>query len=321
MNIEHCDCLSWFSRRRESHKQDGETLSAQQPSCKANTASGDPAMAFGPSSMRRTFVRRSKSAALSCRTCGGRLCAPPNARGIRPRASRSTADTQPFNQLFVTSFVGTPQIIENLPALRNELEQPAPRVIVFHMRFEVLGQIVDPLRQERNLNLRRTCVAGLYGVRLDNLRLACGRNRHRHQPFCLSARPVTPDKLNTRLGTISPRSISAIATSCPPEATWTVPRMTAASRPRNKTAWPLLSLAASAGLTASAGMSSSAVSTGSSRSARFPSPEAALWHKASSRSSEIMSLSMNGLTRLRLRAETWPKLPSIRPISRASART
>jgi hypothetical protein len=26
MNIEHCDDLSWFSRKRESHKQDGEAL-------------------------------------------------------------------------------------------------------------------------------------------------------------------------------------------------------------------------------------------------------------------------------------------------------
>jgi hypothetical protein len=29
MNVEHCDCLSWFSGKCESHKQDGETLSAQ----------------------------------------------------------------------------------------------------------------------------------------------------------------------------------------------------------------------------------------------------------------------------------------------------
>jgi hypothetical protein len=48
MNVEHCDCLSWFSRKRESHKQDGETLSAQQ-SCNAASATGDPAMALGPS--------------------------------------------------------------------------------------------------------------------------------------------------------------------------------------------------------------------------------------------------------------------------------
>src|SRR5271170_2382082 len=67
-----------------------------------------------------------------------------------------------------------------------------------------------------------------------------------------------------------------------------------ASRPRNKTAWPLWSLAASALLTASAGMSSSAVATGSSASARLNSPDAALWHKASICSSEIMSASANG---------------------------
>jgi hypothetical protein len=52
MNIEHCDFLSWFSRKRESHKQDGETLTAQQASCNAASASGDPAMAFEPSSDR-----------------------------------------------------------------------------------------------------------------------------------------------------------------------------------------------------------------------------------------------------------------------------
>jgi hypothetical protein len=46
MNIEHCDCLSWVSRKGESHKQDGEMLSAQH-CCDASTASGDPAMAFG----------------------------------------------------------------------------------------------------------------------------------------------------------------------------------------------------------------------------------------------------------------------------------
>jgi hypothetical protein len=44
MDIEHCDCLSWFSRKRESHKQDGETLTAQL--CCIASATGDPAMAF-----------------------------------------------------------------------------------------------------------------------------------------------------------------------------------------------------------------------------------------------------------------------------------
>ena len=30
VDIEHCDCLSWFSRKRESHEQDGETLRARR---------------------------------------------------------------------------------------------------------------------------------------------------------------------------------------------------------------------------------------------------------------------------------------------------
>jgi hypothetical protein len=48
MHIEHCDCLSWFSWWRESHEQDGETLSFAAR-LRIHTVSGDPAMALGPS--------------------------------------------------------------------------------------------------------------------------------------------------------------------------------------------------------------------------------------------------------------------------------
>jgi hypothetical protein len=46
MDIEHCVCLSGFSRRGESHEQDGETL---PPTPRTEAASSDPAMAFEPS--------------------------------------------------------------------------------------------------------------------------------------------------------------------------------------------------------------------------------------------------------------------------------
>src|SRR5260221_5454622 len=66
MDIEHCDRLSWFLRRGESHEQDGERLpSAAVP--QTETASGDPAMAFEPS-IERTgdhSTRLPKSAAVS----------------------------------------------------------------------------------------------------------------------------------------------------------------------------------------------------------------------------------------------------------------
>ena len=60
MNVKHCDGLSWFSRRGESHEQDGERLS-RAATFRGRTASGDPAMASGPSWYRRTnnSLRRS----------------------------------------------------------------------------------------------------------------------------------------------------------------------------------------------------------------------------------------------------------------------
>jgi hypothetical protein len=51
MNVEHCDCLSWFSDDRESHEQDGERLWFAK-ALRIQTASGDPAMAIGLSEMR-----------------------------------------------------------------------------------------------------------------------------------------------------------------------------------------------------------------------------------------------------------------------------
>src|SRR6266849_6405880 len=49
MDIEHCDCLSWFLRRGESHEQDGERLPSLP---QTEAASSDPAMAFEPSIAR-----------------------------------------------------------------------------------------------------------------------------------------------------------------------------------------------------------------------------------------------------------------------------
>src|SRR6516164_9624100 len=178
MNIEHCDCLSWFSRMCESQEQDGETLSPQ----------------------------------LCCRAMASALCAPPYAR-LLSRVKLSTADAKSLDQTLVAGVVGTPQIIEDLTPLRHELQQPAARMVILDMRFEVLRQIVDTLREQCDLHLGRTGIAGFDGIGPDKLRFACGCYRHRHQPLFLPARPKVPAKLNTRRGTISPRSTSAMATS------------------------------------------------------------------------------------------------------------
>jgi hypothetical protein len=142
------------------------------------------------------------------------------AQRAAPAARKSsTTNAKSLDQPLVTAVVGAPEIIQNLAPLRHELQQSAPRVIVFDMRFEVFRQIIDPLRQEGNLHLGRTGIAGFDGIRLDKLRFTRGRYRHRHQPLSLPARPAMPVKLNTRLGTISPCSTSAMATSWPLQAT------------------------------------------------------------------------------------------------------
>src|SRR5215467_4222896 len=242
-------------------------------------------------------------------------------RGGLPRRGMSAANAELLDQRLVAALVGALEIIEKLAPLRHELEQAPARMIVFHVSLEMLGEIIDPFGQNRDLDLGRPGVAGLARVGPDHFRLALRRNRHRQTPSWRPALPCSPARLNTRLGTISPPSTSARATSWPDAVTYSVPLKTGASRPRIRTAWPRWSLAASALLTASAGMSSSAVATGMSASARLTSPAAALWHKDSSFSRVIMSVRVNGPTAVRRSAETCPWQPKARPISRASART
>src|SRR5580658_7544972 len=99
------------------------------------------------------------------------FCDPPRNARVFSRAKFSAANTQPLNQLLVTPFIGTPQIVENLAPLR---------VVVLDVRLEVILQVVDPLRKQRNLDFGRTGVIGLDGVSLNDFRLTRGRNRHRH---------------------------------------------------------------------------------------------------------------------------------------------
>jgi hypothetical protein len=67
MQIEHCDFLSWLSRRGDGHEQDGETLTLGK-------ASGDPAMAFEPP-LRRTGAGLFESMTAPGPNVGGSIAA------------------------------------------------------------------------------------------------------------------------------------------------------------------------------------------------------------------------------------------------------
>ena len=107
----------------------------------------------------------------------------PASAGIRAnhaaRKKLSAADAQLLDQRLVTRLIGAREVIEQLATLGHELEQSTPGVIVLDVALEVLGEIVDAFREDCDLNLRRTGVAGLGRIGLDDFRLACGRNRDR----------------------------------------------------------------------------------------------------------------------------------------------
>ncbi len=87
----------------------------------------------------------------------------PFARGLK-----LAPNPKPLDQSLVARLVLRLDVIEQLPAQRDELEQAAARVIVLHVGLEMFRQIGDPLGQDGNLDFRRACVAGLVGIVLDD---------------------------------------------------------------------------------------------------------------------------------------------------------
>ena len=53
-------------------------------------------------------------------------------------------------------------------------------MVVFFVGLEVLGEVVDPLCEDRNLDFRRARIAFSAGEFLDELGFLFSRNRHRN---------------------------------------------------------------------------------------------------------------------------------------------
>src|SRR5438045_2074862 len=116
----------------------------------------------------------------------------------------STAQSEPPDQGCVPLIVGSLEVIEQPAALADHDQQPAARVKIFFMRRQMVGQIADPLGQDRYLNLGRSGVALLDGIVADERLLALGSNRHRVSFL---------QRLMMRTGRRWPASIRATATS------------------------------------------------------------------------------------------------------------
>src|SRR6185369_284978 len=95
------------------------------------------------------------------------------------RDQKLSADAELLDQILVAFLVGAPQVVEQRATLADHLEQATTGMVVLDVRLEMVGQVVDALRQDRYLHFRRPGIAGLLGIRLDHFGLAAARNRHR----------------------------------------------------------------------------------------------------------------------------------------------
>jgi len=64
------------------------------------------------------------------------------------------AQTQTANHLVVAFDIRAFQVIQQTPALRDHFQQAAPRMIVLLVGLEMLSEVVNPLTQKCDLNLR-----------------------------------------------------------------------------------------------------------------------------------------------------------------------
>src|SRR5205085_6568862 len=63
------------------------------------------------------------------------------------------------------------QVVQEPAPAADELQQPAPGVVVLRVRAQVLGELVDPRGEERDLNLRRARIGLAAPVLRDDLLL------------------------------------------------------------------------------------------------------------------------------------------------------
>jgi len=84
-------------------------------------------------------------------------------------SSRSATQAQSCDQGSVPLHVLFLEIPKQTPTLPNHHQQTPPTVMILLVDLQVLGQVVDALRQQCNLNLGGTRVRGMRAVFIYNI--------------------------------------------------------------------------------------------------------------------------------------------------------
>src|SRR5262245_12278106 len=89
--------------------------------------------------------------------------------------SYSAAQAETVDERLVACRIRLLQIVEQLAALIDHLEQSPAGVMVARVCGEVLGESLDACRQQRDLDLRRACVVRAVAVLRNDSGLLLGR--------------------------------------------------------------------------------------------------------------------------------------------------
>src|SRR5688572_6659267 len=95
-----------------------------------------------------------------------------------PEPRRLLANAEASNQLGVPIGILALEIIEQTPPLADQLQQSAARMMILCVDLEVLGEVIDPVAENRDLHFRRSGVAVVRPVAADDPGLAVLVQRH-----------------------------------------------------------------------------------------------------------------------------------------------
>src|SRR5581483_4886685 len=104
---------------------------------------------------------------------------PPSGEDGLGANSRLTAQAETRDDVLVARVVLLLEIVEQAATLPDHDQQSAARMEILLVALKMLGQILDALAQDRDLDFRRAGVLLALGVFLDNFRFPLCGNRHR----------------------------------------------------------------------------------------------------------------------------------------------
>jgi hypothetical protein len=85
--------------------------------------------------------------------------------------------TEALDELLVPGVILSLEVVDQAPSLADDLQQTAPRMVIFLVVLEVLGKLSQPRREQGHLDLGRSGVRIVVLVSVDSASFYFGRDQ------------------------------------------------------------------------------------------------------------------------------------------------